>query len=386
MVFVRIALGSLRKSRFVSGRRTWKAHRARGGALVSGCVRATPAALFNQTRGASGGLDRTLGAKAVTLDYVHIPSKDISEAARKSPPIIFLHGLLASWRTYRTLLQRRELAPDRDVYALDLRNHGTSPHDEDASYDAMIRDVLAFMAAHAIDRACVMGHSMGGKLAMALALAHPHFVSELVVVDAAPVVYNERPKGLEHAQEDTPQAVVEALARLDPLPPHLRTRKDIDEALRHLGIRSHDVRQFALTNLVRTGDPSRAFSWRVNAPVLAKNINQIMGIPEWMQQSVAADSVFAGLTTNDREREASRFVYRGPGLFIRGSRSNYVRDSHWPIIQRLFPNASLVTIEDAGHWLQSEKPTEFIQVVNAFLDRCASAVSSSKVAERRPVS
>jgi esterase len=386
-MFVPCALEALKKPRAIFFRKSWKTDAIRRGAGGFSGRQLAAALSVTEIRSISVSTGKNHHNKALELDYLHIPPKCASGAMPKSPPILFLHGLLASWRTYRTVLQRPELAPSRDIYALDLRNHGTSPHSEDMSYDAMVEDVLAFMATHSIQRACIMGHSMGGKLAMAMALAYPLIVSEMVVIDAAPVNYNEHPRESGNAQEDTPQGVVQALAQLDPLAPHLRTRKAVEEALRDLGIRNHDVRQFALTNLVRTGNPEQELSWRVNTGALARSLPQIMGLPEWMQPSEAS---YTGLerpiATGDGTRNESRNVYHGPSLFIRGSRSNYVRDSHWPVIQRLFPNASLVTIQGAGHWLQSEKPADFIQTVNAFLDRSANALPASRVTEPRSVS
>jgi esterase len=339
-----------------------------------------------RTVSVAGKSDEARRSNKIVLDYVHVPPKIDRVNEANLPPIIFLHGLLASWRTYRSVLQRPDLAPDRSIYALDLRNHGSSPHSEEMSYDSMIGDLLAFMTTQNISRACLMGHSMGGKLAMAAALAHPHVVSELIVMDAAPVVYKDHSWQMAEVSEDSPQAVVQAIAKLNPIPAHMRTRRDLEEALRNLGIRSHDVRQFALTNLVRRGNVDQEMAWRVNISAIARNMAEIMGLPKWMQEASRQPTDTAGHSFTQKDAETKHaVVYRGPTLFIRGSRSAYVQDAHWPVIRRLFPNASLVTIDGAGHWLQSEKPDEFTRIVNAFLNRSTTSVRASESPAHEPV-
>jgi esterase len=244
------------------------------------------------------------------------------------PPLIVLHGLFGSARNWTSVARR--LAARHRVYALDLRNHGDSPWSDDMDYCAMAGDVVAFMDARGMDRAALLGHSMGGKAAMAAALDHGPRVERLIVVDIAPVDYPAA--FLSHVR--AMQGVdLSALAR----------RGDADGLLR-AAIPEAPVRGFLLQNLVaRDG----AFDWRLNLAVLAAEMDRIVGFP--------ADLL--GET------------YGGPTLFLGGALSPYIDRGHHPLIRRLFAAAEIAEIAGAGHRVHADQPESFITAVGDFLEQ-----------------
>jgi pimeloyl-ACP methyl ester carboxylesterase len=220
------------------------------------------------------------------------------------------------------------LSSNYNTYALDLRNHGQSPHDDVFDYGAMVSDLEKFMEDRGIKDPVVMGHSMGGKVAMNFAVAHPEKVQKLIVVDIAPKPYDMKNyvvlNGLNAIEIDgvtTRQEADEQLARF------------VDEA---------DVRQFLLKNLQRK--PEGGFRWKLNLPAITDNIDKI-GLPLQFEGK-----------------------YEKPTLFARGSRSNYVKDHDFDTIRTIFPAAEFETL-DAGHWVPAEKPAEFVELVSAWLAR-----------------
>jgi esterase len=260
---------------------------------------------------------------SLELAYIAYGEDHCEGAAR----LVILHGLLGSARNWSTFA--RQIGATRRVFALDLRNHGGSPWADEMSYDRMAEDVRAFMARQGLRTAAVIGHSMGGKVAMRLALANGDLVNRLVVVDIAPVAY---PRNF--------HAYVEAMRGLDLSGISRRSEGD---ALLAEQIDDPGVRGFLLQNLV-SGEAGLA--WRVPLQALADNMPELVGFPE------------------TREGEQ----YEGPTLFVTGGRSDYVRPEHHAKILRLFPNAQLVTIRDAGHWVHAEAPEQFLEVVGGFLN------------------
>lgn len=238
-------------------------------------------------------------------------------------PVVLLHGLFGASGNFAGL--QRGLAVAHRVVSLDLRNHGGSPHAAGMAYSDMAGDVLDSMAARGIGAASVLGHSMGGKVAMRLALMAPARVSRLVVADIAPVPYQHNNR-----------AVADALLAL-PLTPDL-TRRQAD-ALLAPSVPDPSVRGFLLQNL-RTG-PQPA--WRIG---LAEIAAALPGIEGW---------------------ETPEGAYPGPALFLRGERSDFVLPEHRPAIRALFPAARFVTLRDAGHWLHADAPAAFNQTVAGFL-------------------
>jgi esterase len=245
-------------------------------------------------------------------------------ALGEGPPVCLLHGLFGQAANFGTVQKR--LAAGRRVLALDLRNHGASPHAPTMDYDSMAEDVLETLRARSALPCALAGHSMGGKVAMAAALAAPAAVSRLVVADIAPVSY-----------PPTFRAFAAAMQAI-PLQPGL-TRAAADVALAPV-IESKAVRAFLLQNL-RFGEQS---SWRIGLDAIAACLPSIEGWPEPEEPP-----------------------YPGPTLFLSGGRSDYIRPEHRPAIRALFPAARFVTLKDAGHWLHADNPDGFVSVLEQFL-------------------
>ncbi|MBP0464921.1 alpha/beta fold hydrolase [Roseomonas sp. PWR1] len=245
--------------------------------------------------------------------------------AGEGPPLILLHGLFGAGQNWGAI--RKALAPRFRVLAPDLRNHGASPHHADMSYAAMAADVAETMDAAGIPRAAVLGHSMGGKVAMTLALARPDRVERLVVADIAPVRY--RP---------TLRAYVAAMQAL-PLAPGL-TRKAADEALAAT-IPEAGIRAFLLQSLRFEADPP---SWR-------------LGLAE----------IAAAMPAIEDFTAAPGATFGGPTLVMAGARSPYIRAEHHEAFRALFPRADFATVADAGHWLHAENPGGFLAALEPFL-------------------
>lgn len=237
---------------------------------------------------------------------------------------MILHGLFGSSDNWLT--QAKLFSPNYKVYTVDLRNHGQSPHDDGFDYQAMVNDLNLFFDDQALSGATVIGHSMGGKAAMNFAIAHPEKVGKLIVVDIAPRAYN-----LEH------YTIAEGLSAI-PIDT-ITSRKEADEKLAAY-VPEFDVRQFLLKNLNR--NPEGGFSWKINLPVIREKLS-----------NVGVDLVVEG-------------TFDKPTLFIRGKRSDYIRDSDWDRIKQIFPQTKLETLE-TGHWVQAEKPQEFVEVVSTWL-------------------
>jgi pimeloyl-ACP methyl ester carboxylesterase len=239
-------------------------------------------------------------------------------------PLIILHGLMGSSDNW--LPQAKRLGEQFHVYTVDQRNHGQSPHTDTFNYRVLQEDIVGFIDQHNLNKPILLGHSMGGKAAMNVALAYPDKLDKLIVVDIAPKAYNVR-----H------DYIVEGLKAV-PID-SVQSRNEADEALaRH--VPDSTVRQFLLKNLMRK--PGGGFAWRINLNAIDKNLEVIGG----------------GLIQD------GQFVK--PTLFIRGSRSDYILDEDRTIIKKYFPNATLLTM-DTGHWVQAEKPAEFVKVVLNFL-------------------
>ena len=240
------------------------------------------------------------------------------------PPIIVLHGLFGSARNWQAIAKR--LAAHYHVCTLDLRNHGASPWADSMSYHDMAEDVAEFVEARALAPAAVLGHSMGGKVAMTLALSQPPLVRGLVVADIAPVIYAHSFLPYVQAMQDLNLGGI--------------ARRDEADAALSEQVPDASTRMLLLQNLVLH---DRHFDWRINLPVLAAAASELLGFPQF---------------------ETAR--YEGPTLFVHGERSAYVVPAHHAMIRQLFPHAEIVAIADAGHWLHVDQPTRFLKSVEGF--------------------
>ena len=270
------------------------------------------------------GLLLFLSHNPVKFGYNLIIMKLNFEQVGNGPGLIILHGLFGSASNFRTLA--RQIGEFHTVYSLDLRNHGASPHDSDVSFDVMAADIIEFMDDHNIQETNLMGHSLGGKVAMQVALSHPDRISKLIAGDIAPVEYPHHHDGIFDG--------LNAVNRSD-----VSSRKEADAILADY-VAIPEVRLFLLTNLVRKDDGS--LGWRINVSALEGGYEYIAKKPEG-------------------------HPYPGPSLFIRGALSDYVREDYYPAIYALFPQAKIVTMDGTGHWLHAEKPQEYKRIVLDFL-------------------
>jgi len=261
------------------------------------------------------------------IDAVPVPLHFRTLGDPGAPPLIMLHGLFGSGNNWNR--HARQLANRYRVILPDLRNHGQSPHDETMSYPAMAADLESLILRQGMEGAFILGHSMGGKVAMTLALAKPPRVSALIVADIAPIAYRHENRGLIDAMRCLPLGDV-------------RSRSDADRLLSS-AIPTLQVRQFLLTNLERD---AQGYRWRIPLDILAKRVTDLEGWP----------------ALDDRD------VYDSPALFVFGGESDYVDQQAVPIIRRHFPESRLTEIPDAAHWLHVDQPERFGAAVDDFLD------------------
>ncbi len=257
----------------------------------------------------------------------------------EGPPLVILHGLYGSSDNWMNVAG--SLSGHFRVCVLDLRNHGRSPHSDKHTYEAMMDDLTEFFNDNNIGKATILGHSMGGKLAVCFAGHYPELVQQLIVVDIAPVSYNRTEKQKEgkafHA------SALNAMKSINP--DSLSSRPEADKLLSKT-VRNKRIRQFLLKNLTRKEDKS--FSWKLNLDVLIRE----------------QDNIMDGINDNcpGFPLPATGF----PVLFIRGEKSLYVSDEDIPAIRKIFPQAEISTIQGAGHWLHAEKSVEFVREVLRF--------------------
>ncbi len=240
---------------------------------------------------------------------------------------MILHGLFGSARNWQGIA--RALADSHHVITPDLRNHGQSPHLENMSYIEMADDIVAIADQLNLNEIIIVGHSMGGKVAMTAALRHPQRFAALAVVDIAPVDY----------QHDF-NLFIEAMLSLNLQT--LKSRAQAETALAKV-INDISVIQLLLQNLIRRGDK---FEWRINLQGIMNNLALIAQFPDTLKNSVC----------------------RQPALFLGGSESDYLRSLHNNDIYQYFPSAEITMINGAGHWPHAEKPNEFLKQLKTFIN------------------
>ena len=249
-------------------------------------------------------------------------------------PVIILHGLLGSLDNWQTIARKMtEMASAAShpfkIYIIDQRNHGKSPHTDDFNYELLSADVLDFFRQQHITKAHVIGHSMGGKAAMKFTLENPVLVEKLIVVDISP-----------SQAEDHHSYIFEALDAADV--GNATSREQVQAFLNERIPNDPTTIQFLMKGLQRDGTEQH-FEWKFNLPALWEHYVDIMD----------------GIT--------GLIPFNGPTLFIKGGNSDYINAGNYPDMVELFPNHQLVEIPDAGHWVQAEKPNEFIEVAEKFL-------------------
>ncbi len=239
--------------------------------------------------------------------------------------LIILHGLFGMLDNWHTL--GGKFAEKYQVWLVDQRNHGKSPHSDDFNYEILADDLKHFLANQHIEKANIIGHSMGGKTAMQFALTYPEKLDKLIVVDIAPKAYNS------HHDE-----ILDALQSLDLN--KIERRSDAEEML-SAKIPQPAVQQFLLKNLGREAD---GYKWKMNLPALVENYDKIIG-------DVSSEN-----------------IYNGPTLFIRGAESHYILEEDIPVIKAQFPHAEFVTFDGVGHWVHAQVPDLFFETVLRFLN------------------
>ncbi|MEI6860998.1 MAG: alpha/beta fold hydrolase [Verrucomicrobiota bacterium] len=249
--------------------------------------------------------------------------RDLGGAGR--PPLVILHGMLGSSRNW--LSAGAELAESFHVFALDLRNHGRSPHDATMNYEVLADDVLTWLDTQGVARATLLGHSLGGKVAMRLACRAPERMARLVVVDIAPRDYPEK---LDRAEFAAMNALrLEAIA----------SRGDAERAMEPW-VPNPLMRKYLTTNLEQ--DAAGGWRWSINLPALTAAVPELVANP---------------LAPGDR--------YDGPVRFITGGKSDFVRPDDMAAIRSHFPAAEIVTMEGSGHNPHIEARAEFVRFVSA---------------------
>ena len=248
------------------------------------------------------------------------------KVGENGPDFVVLHGLFGSGKNWRSFAG--SLEEDFQVWTLDARNHGDSPHADSMSYQQMAEDVVRFFDGNELENVILLGHSMGGKTAMQLALQFPDRIAALIVVDIAPVCYDHQQKQLK---------LIEAMQGL-----HLEaemSRSDIEKKLA-LKIPEKRLLSFLMTNLYRQNGQ---FQWRIGLEQIAAGMPYLLNYPE-------VNSVF-----------------EGPVQFIGGENSAYLKFEYHALIRKKFPESRITMLKNCGHWLHVEQPAAFQKTVNEFL-------------------
>lgn len=272
----------------------------------------------------------TSGSDPVDLSYSSFQQHGKSD----NQPLVMIHGMFGAKKNFESLAKAFSMNTNRQVITVDVRNHGNSPHVAEMDYHSMVGDMERLLQNLGIDKAITLGHSMGGKIAMVMALTKPHLVSKLIVEDVSPTVsrlggstalpeYFSAMRNITFDQSATTLADV---------------RKDSSELLKDV-FPDVGVRNFMLTNI----EKNDKYCWRINLDAIEANLDVLVSFPR--------------LDTS----------YSLPVLFIGGSQSEHIREANYPDIKRLFPAVEIKHVKDAGHWVHSEKPYVFMDMVIDFI-------------------
>jgi pimeloyl-ACP methyl ester carboxylesterase len=256
------------------------------------------------------------------------------------PALIIVHGLYGSSDNWLTIA--KELSNHFEVFLIDQRNHGNSPHANSHTYQDLKKDLLEFMDDQHIEKAILLGHSMGGKTVMFFAMDYPERVKSLLVVDIAPKNYsrisNYSPQSIDHT------SIVKAMLNFDLSA--FKSRTDIDKKLAET-IADKRIRQFLLKNLKR--NENKQFVWKLNIKTINEYLSQIMdGFEDDQYKNRKGNSSF-------------------PVLFIKGANSNYICEDDHNLIRSIFPRAEITTIPNAGHWVHAEQAKLLVKTIEYFV-------------------
>ena len=252
--------------------------------------------------------------------------------------VVIVHGLFGSSDNWMTI--GKKLSVTHHVFMVDQRNHGRSPHCNTHSYEAMKEDIVRFFKDREIEKASLIGHSMGGKVAMAFAADYPELIEKLVIVDIAPRNYFLAGENKQH------RLIIETLKELRENFVKYNSRNEIGMFL-NKRINDPDVVLFILKSIYRD-KKTGVFACRLNMDVLDKSLDSIVRCidEQWLTGKIMGDC---------------------PVLFIKGEKSPYITDSDIRVIRKIYHNVQIETISDAGHWLHAEQPEQFLEVLQNFL-------------------
>ena len=259
---------------------------------------------------------------ALTLHYDRHPARGRSELTR---PLIILHGLFGFSGNWRSL--GRALSTNSEVICVDLRNHGQSPWSDQMSYIDMADDVAHLIESLDIAPPILLGHSMGGKVAMQLVLQGTVDIQSAIVADIAPISY-------QHSHEP----LILAMRSVDF--EYVKSRSEVETVLSR-SVQDAGLLGFLMQNVIRS---ETGYRWRINLDSIEENMSHLLGFP-----SIEATSAM-------------------PTLFIRGALSDYIQPDHEKMLKEIFTASRLETIDEAGHWLHAEQPKRFLEIVRRFID------------------
>eukprot|EP01060_Flectonema_neradi_P005266 TRINITY_DN1349_c1_g3_i1.p1 TRINITY_DN1349_c1_g3~~TRINITY_DN1349_c1_g3_i1.p1 ORF type:complete len:321 (+),score=44.05 TRINITY_DN1349_c1_g3_i1:52-963(+) len=292
--------------------------------------------------GAMQRLSRSRQTRCYTIELDHLVI-DGAEGVSKEPPIVVVHGMLGNKNNWRTPARMIAEQTGRDVYCVDLRNHGSSPHVSTMTFKEMAGDISRFIedvVDH--DEAILIGHSLGGKVAMQVALRNPELLQGIVVADIAPVCYNQN-KARKASHSFNYITVMKNMTDEE-----RNNLISADKALQDAGVDQIGIRQFLLTNLKRCAKTNTSW-WKPNLEALHGALED-------------------GILQTFDEDEHTSFPSNKPCLIITGSQSPFVKmHTDGPVFDKYFPNNSHHSIE-AGHWVHSQKPHEFTSAVSSWVN------------------
>ena len=248
------------------------------------------------------------------LNYIKIGSGE---------PLLILHGLFGSLDNWKTLGNR--FAENYEVYLIDQRNHGKSPHSREFDYHVMSDDIAEFVEDHSLENINLLGHSMGGKTAMTYAQENEG-ITKLIIADISPKAYEPHHNNLVEAMEEIDFSKINSRGKIEEI---------LSKSIPNVGIRN-----FLMKNIYWR--EKGVLDWKINLPIIKENMVGIAG-------------------------EIDREEVDTPTLFIRGGKSEYIIDEDFKIIKDQFPNSRIETIPGTGHWLHAEEPDIFYDMVMSFL-------------------
>jgi pimeloyl-ACP methyl ester carboxylesterase len=252
---------------------------------------------------------------------------------KKNPALIIVHGLYGMSDNWVTIA--KFLSVNFEVFVIDQRNHGNSPHSDEHNYDLLQNDLFEFMQDQEIEKAVLLGHSMGGKTVMNFAKNHPEMISALIVVDISPKRYDSLQ--LSESKQKHLQ-ILNAMQKIDFK--NINRRQEIRESI-IAELKEDRIADFILKNLKRVNGK---FQWKLNLDTIINKLDDIIDDLDFIEE-----------------------INGFPILFVRGEKSNYILENDIIFIEEKFPAAEILTIKNAGHWIHAEKPEEFINVVLRFL-------------------